>query len=962
MTNQPQIRMPPEDRAELEGWVAGSNTPQWLVWRARIALMWADGAGIAEIVRTTGKARSTAYRWRRRFLERGIDGLRRDASRPRRKKPLDTVTIERVVHLTVHEKPPAGTHWSSRKLARAVGLSHTSVQRIWAAHGLKPHLKILKLSSDSRFSEKASDIVGLGVNPSDDAVLLCVDEKSQIQALDRTQPVASSRINTGPATATSQNQTSFNDESNWRRCLRAYLLDVDAHINSGLFRCSQMAREAFERLRDFMDRLHVAGWRRWLAVEPLSELATLATGGLLLALVLAVPAFRETADGAWLKKSELAVVFLDRYGNEIGSRGIKHWNAVALADFPDHLIAAVLATEDRRFYEHWGIDISGTFRALVTNTLAGGVSQGGSSITQQLAKNLFLSNERTIERKVKEAFLALWLETRLTKNEILKLYLDRAYMGGGAFGVDAAAQFYFGKSVRDVNLAEAAMLAGLFKAPTKFAPHINLPAARARANVVLDNLVHTGFLTEGQVFGARRNPAVAIDRRDESAPGYYLDFAFDEMKKLVETSGFRNISDRAFVVRTALDLGLQQTAEDTVKTMIRRFGRDYHAKQAAVVVADLDGAVRGMVGGIDYNLNQFNRATNAYRQPGSSFKPYVYATALMNGFTPTSIVVDSPVCIDNWCPKSPGYSGAVTLTQAITRSINGVPVKLSIMLGAAAGPRAGRAKIIETARRMGIKAPLPDTPSLPIGAGAVTLLEHTVAYATFPNQGNAVKPHAILEVRSAAGGTIWRFDRDATKKPTQAIPPQVAADMAMMMNHVVEEGTAKRAMLDGIKAAGKTGTTNSYRDAWFVGYTGNFVCGVWYGNDDYSPLNRMIGGSLPAQTWREIMAYAHQGIELKQIAGVGRNPKTIGPTIDRHDQSHAPIRPAMLTDKGLEALLRVEQLMDEAGRQMSVASPRQQSATPAQERSPARTLQAAPRQDQPSAWLAPRRVGKPSGE
>ncbi len=314
-----------------------------------------------------------------------------------------------------------------------------------------------------------------------------------------------------------------------------FFLDLDARLDFGLFRGGLLLREGFERYRDFMDRFHVAGWRRWLLVEPLSEAATMGLGGLMLMLALAGPAFRETSDEDWLKKSELAVTFLDRYGNEVGSRGIKHSHSVPLNELPDHLIKAVLATEDRRFYEHFGIDVAGTFRAVVTNARAGGVVQGGSSITQQLAKNLFLSNERTIERKVKEAFLALWLETRLTKNEILKLYLDRAYMGGGAFGVDAAANFYFGKSAREVNLSEAAMLAGLFKAPTKFAPHINLPAARGRANVVLDNLVEAGFMTEGQVFGARRNPARAIDRRDEGAPGYYLDWAFDEMKKLVDT-------------------------------------------------------------------------------------------------------------------------------------------------------------------------------------------------------------------------------------------------------------------------------------------------------------------------------------------------------------------------------------------------------------------------------------------
>ena len=326
----------------------------------------------------------------------------------------------------------------------------------------------------------------------------------------------------------------FPDDENygsWKTWLRRFFLDLDSRIDFGLYQAKTWGRELFERYSDFMDRFHVAGWRRWYFVEPLSECLSLGTGGFMVMLALAIPAFRETADDDWLKKSELAVTFLDRYGNEVGYRGIKHNDALRLDEFPDHLIKATLATEDRRFYEHFGIDIPGLFRAMTANARAGGVVQGGSSISQQLAKNLFLSNERTIERKVKEAFLALWLEARLPKNEILKLYLDRAYLGGGTFGVDAAAQYYFNKSARDVNLSEAAMLAGLFKAPSKFAPHINLPAARARANVVLDNLVDAGFMTEGQVFGARRNPATAVDRRDERSPNYYLDWAFDEMKK-----------------------------------------------------------------------------------------------------------------------------------------------------------------------------------------------------------------------------------------------------------------------------------------------------------------------------------------------------------------------------------------------------------------------------------------------
>jgi penicillin-binding protein 1A len=697
-----------------------------------------------------------------------------------------------------------------------------------------------------------------------------------------------------------------------------FLLDLDSRIDFAVFQGLAWTREYYERFSTFMDRFHVAGWRRWVN-EVLSESATLGMGGMIAMLALAIPAFRETSDDDWLKKSELAVTFLDRYGNEVGSRGIKHNDAIPLEDFPDHLIKAVLATEDRRFYEHVGIDPSGLFRAMSANARAGGVVQGGSSITQQLAKNLFLNNERTIERKVKEAFLATWLETRLSKNEIFKLYLDRAYMGGGTFGVDAAAQFYFGKSARDVNLAEAAMLAGLFKAPGRFAPHINLPAARARANVVLDNLVEAGFLTEGQVFGARRNPANVVDRRDERSPNYYLDWAFDEVRKIVDTLP-KSVSERVFVVRTALDVNLQRHSEAAVESKLREYGHEYGAKQAAAVLMEIDGAVRAMVGGRDYGQSQFNRATDALRQPGSSFKPYVYAAALAEGIVrPTSIVVDSPVCIGNWCPHnySNSYSGSMTVTQALVRSINVIPVKLSISLGNG-NPKIGRAKIIQTAKAMGLRTPLTDSTSLPIGAAEVTVLDHTGAYATFPNLGKAVAPHAALEMRTGAGDLVWRFDRDG-KKPQQVIRPQVAIDLNVIMNKVVEEGTGKRAILDGIKAAGKTGTTNAYRDAWFVGYTGNYVCGVWVGNDDYAPTKRMTGGSLPAMTWRDIMAYAHQGIELKNIPGVAPGPTPPPPAAvaEAAAAADAAPRPTLLTRRAADVLQRVERLLEDATRALA---------------------------------------------
>ena len=708
-------------------------------------------------------------------------------------------------------------------------------------------------------------------------------------------------------------------EKEWKPRFRHFLLDSDARFDTFLFHTGRWVREIYERFSMFMDRFHVGGWRRWVFVESFSEGATMAAGGLVLMLALALPAFREVTDDDWLKNSEFAVTFLDRYGNEIGNRGIKHNDSIPLSDFPDALIKATLATEDRRFYEHFGIDIPGTMRALLTNAQAGGVRQGGSSITQQLAKNLFLTNERTIERKVKEAFLAIWLESRLTKNDILKLYLDRAYLGGGAFGVDAAAQFYFNKSAKDVTLAEASMLAGLFKAPAKFAPHINLPAARARANVVLNNLVESGMMSEGQVFGARRNPAMSLDRRDDRSPNYFLDYAFDEMKKLVGTFP-KSMTERVFLVRTSLDSGLQRVAETTVENNLRQFGRDYHASQTAVVIADLEGSVRAMVGGRDYTSSQFNRATDALRQPGSSFKPYVYATALQTGMKPSSIVVDGPLCIGNWCPHnySGGYSGSMTLTQALQRSINTVAVKLSISIGNG-NAGAGRAKIVANARAMGLRTPLIDTPSLPIGAGEVTVLDHTVAFATFPNGGKSVTAHGLLEVRTGNGEVVWRFDRDGPK-PRQVLSAQVALDMNMMMNKAAEEGTGRRAILNGIRIAGKTGTTNNYRDAWFVGFTGNLVGGVWIGNDDYQPTNRMTGGSLPAMTWQPIMTYAHQGIEIKPIPGIESGPGPVAQArppaagADKTPVAPPPLRPTVLTQRGATVLVRIEHMMEDASR------------------------------------------------
>ena len=642
-------------------------------------------------------------------------------------------------------------------------------------------------------------------------------------------------------------------------------LAFDAWLNSFFFQSGRSLSRAWESYSEKARCLRFWGVPR-VVLDLTSEATTLGLVGGVVMLALALPAFRETEDD-WLKSQDLAVTFLDRYGQEIGRRGLRLDDSYKLEDFPDYMIKAALSTEDRRFYDHWGIDPIGTFRALLVNAQGGGVVQGGSSITQQLAKNLFLTNERSLERKIKEAFLAVWLEFHLTKDEILKLYLDRAYMGGGAHGVVAAADYYFGKSAKDLTLAEAAMLAGLFKAPTKYAPHVNLPAARARANDVLRNMVEAGFLTEGQIQTARRNPATPVNRSRETTPDFYLDWAYDQVKQLAAEKKLG--SERVLIVKTPLDTALQQHAEQTLENMLRQHGRQYKVGQGAIVVLDVDGAVRAIVGGRDYGQSQFNRAVGALRQPGSSFKPFVYAAALTVNpkLRPTSTVVDAPICLGNWCPQNYGrkFSGSMPLTSAIARSINSIPVRMSLEIGKG-NAKAGRAVIIDTAKRMGLTHPLTDSSSLPIGAAETTVIDMAASYAVFANGGRRADPYAAWEVRSSSGDVIFRHERDV--QPKQVLETRVVQDMNFMLNKVVEEGTGKRAALDGIKTAGKTGTTNAYRDAWFVGYTGNLAAAVWYGNDDHSAMNDMTGGTLPAMTWKEVMTAAHQNLEIRPLPGL----------------------------------------------------------------------------------------------
>lgn len=698
-------------------------------------------------------------------------------------------------------------------------------------------------------------------------------------------------------------------EPAWRKRLARWFLAADAWFDTAVYRVGTGTVEGYRRLSLAMRFFRLRGVLRWI-VDLTGDAVTMTAAGSVLALALALPAMEVTKTD-WRKNVDYSVTFLDRYGAEIGRRGIMLNDTVPLEQFPDHLIKALLATEDRRFFDHFGIDVIGTTRAIVANLRRSTVVQGGSSLSQQLAKNLFLTNERSLERKIKEAFLALWLEARMSKREIMKLYLDRAYMGGGTFGVTAASEFYFGKSVRDIDLSEAAMLAGLFKAPSKYAPHANLPAARARANDVLSNMVAAGFLTEGQVVAARRHPATPVDRQRIYSPDYFLDWAFDEVQEMAP-------AEHTLVVRTTIDIGLQKKTEEVIENALRQYGEEYDVGQAAAVFMEPLGAVRAMVGGREYSASQFNRATDATRQPGSSFKPYVYMAALLSGKTPTSVVYDQPACVGNWCPKNFGgsYYGRVTLLEAIARSLNSIPVQLT--------QQVGRDRVAAVARQFGID--LPAKPDWPFVLGAIDLhmIDHIGGYAVFASGGLKPTAYAVEEIRGSGGKVLWNRGRDAP--PLQRIfPADKIAELNSMLYNAVETGTGQRAKLDGIPAGGKTGTTQSSRDAWFCGFTGNLVGTVWVGNDDYHPMEKVTGGVIPAPIWHDVMTFAHQNIELKQapgmpapkrggmaVAALGTGQKAGGLVpIDSAAQTE---RPKALSSKSIGVLTEIEKKLEAAGR------------------------------------------------
>ncbi|GGF64050.1 penicillin-binding protein [Azorhizobium oxalatiphilum] len=543
-------------------------------------------------------------------------------------------------------------------------------------------------------------------------------------------------------------------------------------------------------------------------------------------------------------------------GKPLATRGDMGGAAVPLKELPPYLPKAFVAIEDRRFYEHWGLDFWGLARAVTTNLVSRRVRQGGSTLTQQLAKNLFLTQERTFSRKIQELVLALWLEKKFTKNEILDLYLNRVYFGNGAYGVEAAAQRYFNKSARNVTLSEAAMLAGLVNAPSRLAPTRNLKAAQDRANLVLAAMREQGFVSEDMVKTALARPATLARASGPDSIGYVADWVMDQLDSYVgPLSG-------DVTVRTTIDPSLQQAAQASLSDTLNKQGQKFGVGQGAMVSLDTDGAVKALVGGRSYEDSQYNRAVTARRQPGSSFKPFVYLTALEQGLTPETIREDGPLQLKGWKPENAShqYLGPVPLQQALAMSLNTVAVRLALEVG----PKA----VVATAHRLGITSNLDPNPSIALGTSEVSVLEMASAYAPFANGGIGVIPYVIDSVKGADGKILYSR---ATKGPGRVIDPAYVGMMNHMLEQTISIGTGRRAELPGWDAAGKTGTSQDYRDAWFVGYTARMVTAVWLGNDDSSPTKRASGANLPAEIWSSYMKVAHKGLPVAELPGAGRS-------------------------------------------------------------------------------------------
>jgi penicillin-binding protein 1A len=543
-------------------------------------------------------------------------------------------------------------------------------------------------------------------------------------------------------------------------------------------------------------------------------------------------------------------------GRVLATRGDMGGAAVPVDELPSYVPNAFIAIEDRRFYSHHGIDPIGLVRAVIANAFHRGQTQGGSTITQQLAKNLFLTRERTLTRKLQEIALALWLEHKFSKAQILDLYLNRVYFGSGAYGVEAAAQRYFGKSARRVTLSEAALLAGLVKSPSRLSPTHNFDGAERRAQNVLTAMAEAGLISDDMAKVAMMNPP----RVRQSAGGsvnYVADWIMDSLNDLIGRF------ETDITVETSIDPALQAAAEKTVTEEIALKGDKFGVEQGALVAMTPEGAIRALVGGKNYAESQYNRAIAAKRQPGSAFKPFVFLTALERGLTPDTMSEDKPIDVKGWRPDNYGhlYYGPVTLTQALANSLNSVAVRLTLEFGPTA--------VARTAYRLGISSKLEPNPSLALGTSEVSLMEMVSAYAPFANGGIAAAPHAIERVRSTDGKLLY------VRPPAnlgRVIDLRYVGMMNAMMRETLLSGTARKADLPGWPAAGKTGTSQEFRDAWFIGYTGYLVTGVWLGNDDSSSTKKITGGGLPVEVWSRFMKVAHQGVPIADLPGVSSTP------------------------------------------------------------------------------------------
>jgi len=544
---------------------------------------------------------------------------------------------------------------------------------------------------------------------------------------------------------------------------------------------------------------------------------------------------------AGLSKQPAKITILSEGDKVISEKGLRR-SHVKLDEMPEHLIQAVLTTEDRRFYYHYGFDPIGILRAFIRNYRAGRVVEGGSTVTQQLVKVLFLKPDRTYWRKIEEMLLALSLEYRLDKELILELYLNRIYFGAGNYGVAAAAQHYFGKSVSEIDIYESAILAGLIRSPNYYAPTTDLERSLARAQVVLNSMRSRGDITLEQYDAALADPPSLRNYLPSQSYGYVIDWVIQQLPEL----GLDLKAD--MTVRTTINYEMQAVAQRIVKEKMDEQGDNYNAGEAAAVILDRSGAVRALVGGRDYTKNQFNRAVQAKRQPGSTFKPFVFLTALEMGMTPDSVVHDGPLRIGDWAPSNYNdrYHGDVTLRAALAKSLNTVSVRLTEW--------AGRDMVVKTAHRLGVASKLEKNASIALGTSEMSLLELASAYVPFANGGYSAMPHVIHQVEDADGKVVYDVGKTNWGR---VVSRNHVAQMNEMLMATVQVGTGNKASIEPHPAAGKTGTGQSYRDAWFVGYTAHYVTGVWLGNDDFTPMKRVTGGSLPTMIWRDLMIYAH---------------------------------------------------------------------------------------------------------